>query len=164
MFCLTFCSVEYGRVQPSTKPFTITIKADKIEFSVNSDIWITVSITNTSDNDLDMSGGISSRTGLDPNYKFDVWDAKGRPTTKKVFRNEGDTGSPFNRVVKPGETYTEKQRISALYDLRSPGSYVIQVSRRRSDDKKDGLIESNKITIDITGPVSASPPAPRQEK
>jgi hypothetical protein len=138
------------RSNVGTQPFTIRIEAGKPEVKSGSEVWIKVHLINTGDRDLDMSGGFSDSTGLDPNYHFDVRDDRGKLIPRRVYPHpELDTGKPVNRTVKPQQSFTEDQRVSALYDMRRPGKYIIKVSRRASDNPKDGRIESNALTITI---------------
>jgi hypothetical protein len=152
LFFLWFAlsSFEFSQARPVRQPFTIVIQPQNGQPKSGSEVWINVRLTNSSNSDLDMSGGFSDTTRLDPNYHFDVRDEHGRPVPKRVYPHpELDTGSPVNRIVKPQETFTEEQRVSALYDMKRPGQYVIQVWRRASENPKDGVVKSNVITITV---------------
>ena len=88
-------------------------------------MWINVRLTNNSKQDIDASGGFSDLTGLDPNYVFDVRDSAGNLVPKRRYEHpELATGHPVNRTIKPGDSLTEEQGVSRLYDMSRPGKYV----------------------------------------
>ena len=128
-------------------PFTIAITAQSPTISVGSEVWIKVSITNRSNTSLDDSGGFTY-DGIDPNLQFDVRDGDGKSVPKrKVQHRELTAGQAVNRSIPAGQTFTQDQRVSAIYDMSKPGKYLIQVSRRASDNPKDGEIRSKPITV-----------------
>lgn len=142
---LTFCQ------QSNNPPFKIAITSETPTVVAESDVWIKVSLTNTSNHDLDDSGGYLTRIDLDPNFRFEVRDERGKLIPKRTYPHpELRTGYPVNRSISPGQTFTQEQRVSALYDMRKPGKYTIQVSRRASDNPKDGEIKSNIVTVTVT--------------
>ena len=133
------------------RQFTVTISAPTPSVKAGSDVWVVVKITNHSSGKLDESGSISGMTGLDPNLVFDVRDTRGNLIAKKVYEHpELATGHPVNRTIEPGETLTEQQNISRLYDIIQPGSYVVQVSRSPSGGPTSGVVKSNKVAIVVT--------------
>ena len=111
-----------------------------------------MSLTNTSGSDIDASANISDLTGLDPNFLFDVRDAAGNPVPKRPYEHpELAIGHALlNRIVKPGKTLEETAELCRLYDMRRPGDYDVQASRRASETKSDGVVKSNRIRITIT--------------
>jgi len=153
LFLLSFILGFLGRPSQAlspAQPFMIVIESENAKPKSGSEVWIKVSLTNRSSRDLDMSGGFSDTTGLDPNYHFDVRDEDGRLVPKRVYPHpELDTGKPVNRTVKSQETFMEEQRVSALYDMKRPGEYVVQVWRRASENPKDGVVRSNVLTITV---------------
>lgn len=139
-----------GQGVPSKAPFTITIALENSTVKAGEEVWIKVSIKNDSNRALDDSGGISDRTRIDPNLRFEVRDQGGKLAPKRIYQHpEIDTGSPLNRTIAPGETLTLEQRPSTLFDMNKPGKYAIQVSRRASDNPKDGEIKSNQVEVTI---------------
>lgn len=146
-----FGSLALARPLPAEKPFRITIETENANVKSGSEILLKVTLTNGSANELDMSGGFSDTTRLDPNYHFEVRDEHDRPVPKRTYKHpELDTGMPVNRTVRPKEAFTEEQRVSALYDMTRPGKYLIQVWRRASDNPKDGVVKSNILTVIVT--------------
>jgi hypothetical protein len=88
------------------------------------------------------------KTGdLDSTFRFEVRDTHGKLVPKRAYPHpELEPGSVRFRTISRGETYTQDQLVSALYEMRKPGKYVIQVWRR---DPKDD-IKSNVVTVMVT--------------
>ena len=148
LLCLASAIATLAQSHLGGQPFRIVIEAEHAEVKVGSDVWLKVSLTNNSDHDVDMSGGLNLSIGLDPNYIFEVHDDRGNLVPKRAYPHpELAPGMPVNQTVKPQKTLTEEQRVSALFDMRKPGKYLIHVSRRTSDNPKDGLIKSNEVTV-----------------
>lgn len=138
--------------QPQTdkRPFTIVVAAENSVVSPGADIWIKVSLTNSSNQNLDDSGSFSGRTSLDPNFQFDVRDQKGELVPKRRYEHpELDTGTPINRTLHPGESVTQEQRVSSLYDMTQPGKYRVQVSMPVPKGLGKGRVKSNVVTVTI---------------
>ena len=55
----------------------------------------------------------------------------------------------LDRIVKPGESIAGSQDISRLFEMSRPGKYVIQASRRISDEKDSEVVKSNKVTVTV---------------
>jgi hypothetical protein len=133
--------------QSNNPPFKIAISADSSTVVAESDVWIKVSLTNTSNQDLDDSGGYFTGIDLDPNFRFEVRDERGKLVPKRTYPHpELRTGYPVNRSISPGQTFTQEQRVSVLYDMREPGKYTIQVWRRNPEYD----IKSNIVTVTVT--------------
>jgi surface-anchored protein len=133
------------------QPFKISISTEKSEVKAGTDVWVKVSVTNTSNHVMDMSANINDMIGVNPNYTFDVRNSAGTPAAKRTYKHlELATGSPIFRSLKPGESLTDEQNLSRLDDFSQPGQYQIQVSQRVSDNDKDGVIKSNTITVTVT--------------
>jgi hypothetical protein len=132
-------------------PFSITLTAKNATVKSGTSVWVKIQLTNNSAQDLDESGTINGMTGADPNLSFDVRDEDGKLKQKKVHKHaELASGKPINRTIAPGQTLEEEQDVSRLFDTTEPGKYVIQVSRRVSDDQKNKLVKSNTITVTVT--------------
>jgi len=139
------------RDRAGKQQFTLVISTDKPVVNVGSDLSIMAPLTNDSDRDLDTSAIVSSRTGIDPNYLYDVRDSAGNPVPRRLYEHpELATGSAMFSDVKPDESVTLVHDINRLFDFSKPGKYVIQVSRRVPDPKKGVLTKSNKIVITVT--------------
>jgi len=138
-------------------PFAIVISAEEREVKYGARAMVKVELTNNSDHDLDMSTGINDFTAVDPNYVVDVRDSKGNSAPKRVYKHpEFATTSVRFGGVEPGKTYTSHELVGRLYDMSAPGDYVVQVSRRVSDNESDGFVKSNAITITVLPPPTLS--------
>ncbi len=150
-FVLISATVAFAGNQAAKAPFTIELSTDQPAVKAGSEVSIKVHLTNTSKRVLDCSGTISNLTGVDPNYVFEVRDEGNSAVPLRVYEHpELATGQPVSRSLKPGESFTDEQEVSRLIDMSRPGKYSIQVARRISDDKKDGVIKSNAITVTVT--------------
>jgi hypothetical protein len=136
----------------ANQPFTLVISSEAKSFKTGSAVEIKLSMTNNSDRDIDTSAAISDLTGVDPNFLFEVRDAAGNLVSKRVYEHpELATGRAIlNRVIKPGKSLEETSDLSRLYDMRRPGEYDVQASRRASESKEDGIVKSNRIRITVT--------------
>jgi hypothetical protein len=84
---------------------------------------------------------------LDSTLRFEVLDEHKKPVPIRHYPNEELRGGSVSfRDIKPGETITQNQRVSALYDMRRPGKYTIQVWKRNPDYD----IKSNIVTVTVT--------------
>ena len=55
----------------------------------------------------------------------------------------------MGRILKPGETLSEEQDISRLFDMSKLGKHVIQVSRNIPKTERDDGIKSNELTVTV---------------
>jgi hypothetical protein len=149
-FCCFFLAFSFAVCQQSNNPpFKIAITADSPTVVAESDVWIKVSLTNTSDHDL--KEGVAYITGnIDSSFQFEVRDNHGKLVPKRAYPHpELATGSVGFRTISRGETLTQGQLVSALYDMRKPGKYTIRVFRRINYNPKDD-IKSNVVTVTVT--------------
>jgi hypothetical protein len=115
--------------------------------TTGDDVTIDVSLTNTSNQVVSEGGMYKSGIELDSTLRFEVRDEHKKPVPLRTYPNEElGAGSVRFRNFKPGETTTQHQRVSALYDMRKPGKYTIQVWRRNPDYE----IKSNIVTVTVT--------------
>src|SRR6267142_5173378 len=131
-FCLI---VSLALCQQSNNPtFKIAITAENSTIVAGADISIKVSLTNTSNQDIYEGVMYKDGIGLDSTFRFEVCDEHGKLVPKRTYPHEElRTGKVTFRTISAGQTLTQPQPVSALYDLRKPGVYTIQVSRGASD-------------------------------
>ncbi|HEY8186313.1 MAG TPA: hypothetical protein VIF64_09605 [Pyrinomonadaceae bacterium] len=142
-------SLAFGQ-QPSQAPFKIAIAAENRTIVAGAEVSINVSLTNTSNQDINEGVMYKDATGLDSTFRFEVRDEHGKMVPKRTYPHpELATGSVKFRTISAGQTLTQSQPVSALYDMRKPGKYTIQVSRRVSDNPRDD-IKSNIVTVTVT--------------
>ncbi len=132
-------------------PLTIVIAVETPVVKAGSGVSVNGRLTNTSSKPLDASGCYCGPSGLDSYLTWEVRDDKGHLAAKKVYPHpELATGSAIlDRIVKPGESLAGSQDIGRLFDMTRPGKYVIQASRRVSDEKDSEIVKSNKVTVTI---------------
>lgn len=148
---VTLMMVALAVAQENVKqPFTITITTDTPVIKAGAPLLIKSQLTNTSGQDLNVSGGIDRDTGLKSNHIFDVRDKAGNSVTKKSHKQVGPlTGSVVFGTLKQGESSVHVEDVSRAYDLSRPGQYVIQISRPIPSDPQQ-VVKSNKITVTVT--------------
>lgn len=141
-----------GQNTGTPKPFSITISPQPAEAKAGSQIGVGIQMRNLSDHDVECT--VAPSNGVDRAYRYEVWDASGKllPRRKRKHPEIGETFSirpPCS--LKPGGVTDSSAIISTLYDLTSPGTYTVRVSRPIKDqDSKSGMIYSNKIKIAVT--------------
>jgi hypothetical protein len=145
--------------QSNNQPFKIAITAESSTVVAESDVSIKVSLTNTSDHDV-REGVMYGRGNIASIYRFEVRDEHGEMVPKRTYPHPelGYPGSVRFSTISPKQTITEDQEVSALYDMRKPGKYTIQVWRRNPDCD----IKSNIITITVIP--NGRVPAPKSGK
>lgn len=134
--------------QTAAPPFSIAISTDTPAVKVGADLSLKVHITNTSDHDINVSS--SYFEGTDASYRQDVRDGRGNLPRRAVREMSTRTSGHWIRhTLKPGQSVDTVTSISPEYDLSRAGEYTVQLSRPVSDDPKDGLVKSNKVTITV---------------
>jgi hypothetical protein len=128
-------------------PFKIEISAESSTIVAGDDVTIDVSLTNTSDQIVSEGAMYEGRFELDSTLRFEILDEHGKPVPKRHYPHEElRTGSVRFRDLRPGDTMTQHQTVSRLYDMRNPGKYTIQVWKRNPDYD----IKSKIVTVTVT--------------
>lgn len=136
--------------QPNQSPFKIVVAVENSTVVAGSEVTLDVSLTNTSNQDVSEGVMYKDATGIDSTLRFEVRDRNGKLIPKRTYPHpELATGSVKFRTISAGQTLTQRQTVSALYDLRKPGKYTVQAFRRISDNPNDD-IKSNIVTITVT--------------
>lgn len=147
-----FATPAFAQNTSTAKPFSITISPQPASAKAGSQIGIGIQMKNLSDHDINCSTAFAN--GVDKAFRYDVRDADGKsvPKRKRKHPEIGEEGSGYPPcVLKPGGTTTSSAVLSTVYDLETPGTYTIQVSRPISDQhEKSGMVYSNKITVTVT--------------
>jgi len=154
-----------GQSAPVETLFTIVISTEQSTFKSGDAIPVTVKLTNTSNEDLNVSSGVDLHTGILSNHLFQIRNELGEIVGKKsqpqphsqagndaAKPEEDPTGPETSKVIfgalKPGEHYSVVDDISRAFDLSRPGKYTIAVSHHGKS--KGEVVKSNVITITIT--------------
>jgi hypothetical protein len=142
------CPVGSSQTKPA---LSISVRAVRPFVRAGDEVSIEIRLTNNLSYDLNTSANVSDLVGVDPNYVFDVRDASGKPVPMRKYKYpESAFGHAIFGVVKSGETITLMQPVSRLHDMSRPGKYTVQVGRRVSDNPKEAVVKSNKITVTVT--------------
>jgi hypothetical protein len=158
LLMLTVVPATHCHATPDRKPlFSLTLSALTPSVESGSQVHLKVVMKNLSDHDLNYS--LCYSNGLDRAYEYDVRDSHGKALAI-LTRKHSEIGPTFKvwpaHLVKPGETDSSGGVISTFYDMTQPGEYTVQVSRAVSDNPKDGVVRSNKITVTIIRPLVSS--------
>lgn len=159
-------SVACCQATPATqRPFSLTLSTPTANVESGSVVQIMIAMKNLSDHDVDCTPNETNR--LDTAFEYDVRDGDGKPVEswEKKHPEVGQVFSPrMPRSLKPGETINTGEVISSHYNMTQPGEYTIQVSRRISNDAKDGVVKSNKITVTVVDSTPKAPPPPQTQR
>jgi hypothetical protein len=147
----------FGQVAKS--PYSITISTDKPTVAAGSNVFIKVKLTNISNEVVDCST-YDLAGGTDRYYQFDVRDENGAPVKKRDLSLYHDGSWRGKCDLEPGKSMESEKLVSWLHDFSKPGKYLIQISRRFSDDPNPQYAKSNTITITVLPP---DPPADEQK-
>jgi hypothetical protein len=146
----TYAAVSLGQQPTSKQPFAVVISTDNSTVKIGSAIPIRIELTNTSNKDLNVSGGIDADTGMKSNHLFEIRGPDGKLLAKKLHKQSGPlTGDAVFGALKAGESSVHVEDISRAYDMSRPGRYVIQMSRPVPEDPRQ-LVKSNVLTVTIT--------------
>jgi hypothetical protein len=135
----------------ASPPYTLKITAEASTVKAGTDVYITIQITNTSKSDIDCTIAANNVLGVDVKYQYYVRDTAGGLISKrKTNHPEWSPGHIRLCTIKPGEVATsEGNRVSNLYDMSTPGQYMLRVTRALSDAPND-VVKSNIIKITVT--------------
>ena len=159
--------------QNSTKaPVSITLSSPHSEYVVGQQIEIDITLENTSDKEISVVQD-NARSKAELSYEIDVLDGSGRrpPYLRwgKIlhgqYPGDGTIGDVFDSQqlhhLQPHETLSDSAVLNTIYDLSSPGQYVIQatktspvsaVKKRFPGTQPDKPVASNAIKITIAKP------------
>jgi hypothetical protein len=141
-----FVSLAFSQ-HPNPAPFEIAISTDSPTVVAESDVSIKVSLTNKSNQDVNEGVMFKDGISLDSTFRFEVRDEHGKLVPQRTYpHDELRTGSVIFRTISAGQTLTQPQPVSTLYDMRKPGKYTIQVWRRNPEYD----IKSNIVTVTVT--------------
>ena len=88
-------------------------------------------------------------TNVDPTFLFDLRNDDGHPLPRRVYRFPENGGHAWFGTLKPGESMKSDADLRRLFDLKRPGKYTLQVSRRVPETLGGGTIKSNVITLTV---------------
>jgi hypothetical protein len=141
-----------GATDNSSHPFTITINAHQENVRPGEEIRVHIVLTNVSDQPLVVLMS-PNPAEAELHYTVFVHDQSGKNASETDYgrriRLRQLIGSDAATVLKPGEKLEELTVLTKVFDLSAPGEYEVQLSRPVSEDSKDGIVKSNKITVAV---------------
>ena len=140
-------------------PFSIAISPLQQSIAAGTEVKVEIALKNISNREIYLSKSNAS-SQAEFHFVVEAHDDTGKPVPdteygRRVMRRETKKrsvlfGSEIFFTLQPGEIFQDEVIASKLYDLSQPGKYVIQLSRRVSDNPKDGVGKSNEITVTVT--------------
>ncbi len=171
---ILIANILVAQTRTESPKLTIVVSADKSEIPLDSEIEISITITNSSEEPLTLSFGHHGR--MPDGYQFDLQDDQGKVVARfgprykqlsngNMFRlPDRPAGSMRWGELKPGKSMVDHATISDDYKFDHPGKYTIQVSRKES--WMSSPICSNIITITVLpkgSKSSSDEPTPAQQ-
>jgi hypothetical protein len=152
--------------QTSRQPFTVLIQCPQSEVKGGTEVRLLITVTNTSDQDVDLYKTPGPDGHAEDVNKIDVRDASGnllKRADSQIIEIGGTQHTVPKRfrisrkgvILKPGESLEDFTILSNLFDLSKPGKYTVTAqNERRSGDSSHELkliyVKSNTITITVT--------------
>jgi hypothetical protein len=137
-----------AQVPQAGASFVITISAPEDEVQVGTDARVVITLKNISDRQV-LVGRHSGVDSPEFTYRIEVRNALGQTVEATAYARGVRPESGINTVdyVQPGGIAVQTAHVAKLVNLRRPGRYTVQVSRR---DPKSGLVvKSNEITLSV---------------
>jgi len=125
--------------QAGQQPFALAVSAGEV-YKAGSNIYVTITQTNTSDHPMMCGAYVVGSSNLSFDYLIKDENGNKLPIRPGVYQMPGSYQTCGE--LAPGERTSAEYWISWLYDLSSPGSYTIQISRRTGDNKHP-IVKSN---------------------
>jgi hypothetical protein len=143
LLVLGFIGSMYG--QNTSPAFSLTIQEQEKPAVAGSEVYITVTQTNTSKADVGCDS--MSRGSTDLALRYYIKREDGTPLTQRA--NAYDYMTDISQCqLPPGESVTRRYLLSWLFDLSVPGKYSVQVARH-GEPYTEPQIMSNIITLQV---------------
>jgi hypothetical protein len=140
-------------------PFSIAISPLQQSIAAGTEVKVEIALKNISNREIYLSKS-NGRSQAEFVFVVEAHNDAGEPAPeteyqRRVMRRETTKRNVlfWSEIIlnlKPGEILQDEAIVSNLYDLSRPGRYLIQVSRRVSDNPKDGVVKSNIIAVTVT--------------
>ncbi|MGO9231209.1 MAG: hypothetical protein ACLQKA_18630 [Bryobacteraceae bacterium] len=141
--------------QPKKPAFSIAISAPQFAVKAGSPMVLQLTLTNTTDHDLNVSHAHINGTLL-RYMDVKVFDKDGQPVAetdygmglhgRRLWPIFGDAGT--SESIKPSEAVHEESDLNKEFDLSKPGKYTVQAERMDSTVRE--VVKSNVITFTVT--------------
>ena len=120
----------------------------------SAEVTLYVSVKNVTDHEVRIVRSPGRIPKQELRYHVDIRDSDGRRPPETSYFKDLNSPSTFvqtsniGHYLKPGECVTDAIVLTKMYVLKSPGKYIVRVSRSIPD--LDGVkVKSNEITITI---------------
>lgn len=147
-----------GPVAQNPKPaLKLILLPDKITVTPDSKFDLSIKWISQSNKAVSCMQKFSSNK-IDENYVYDVRNSSGQPVLR--VPNKGKQGvTPLSPCgVGPGASFeTSVGCVMCAFEMRKPGVYTVQVSRRDPDHPGRILGTSNRVTVTVIPKKSETP-------
>ncbi|HEY6414455.1 MAG TPA: S9 family peptidase [Edaphobacter sp.] len=133
-------------------PFSIVISAPEDEVQIGSDARVVITLKNLSSRQI-LIAGHAGTNNPEFSFRIEVRDAERREVEESAYargiRNDRAQAEGRSTVdyVQPGGASVQTAHIAKLVNLRRPGRYTVQVSRK--DPASGVTVKSNEITLNL---------------
>jgi hypothetical protein len=137
--------------------YSLTIRASRPEYRLGSQVVLEVITKNTSEHEIHSApvDWVSSPGA----FAIELLDAAGQPVAatplgdaiqkgEALWSDSSQLSATERPILKPGGSRMDEIHLDALFNLKRPGKYTVQVHRR--DENTQVKVNSNTITITIT--------------
>ena len=147
-------------------PVNVLIQCKQAIVKSGSEVKLLITVTNTSDQDVDLYKTPGPDGQAEDVNKIEVRDGSGNALPRAdvqtveiggVLRTfpKKMTKSRMGVILKPGDSLEDFTILSNIFDLSKPGKYTVTVqNERRSSDSSNELkliyVKSNTITVTVT--------------
>lgn len=130
-------------------PFEIKLSTLTPVIASGQKISIQIELKNVSSQQIDCSSMLED-TGLDTSFRYEVRDPDGKTMNIRPEEHADHvTGNVVFCTLQPGQTMVRNvDSIARVFDIRTPGTYGIKVSRPVQGNPKS-LITSNQVTVQV---------------
>ncbi len=132
-------------------PFSIAIGAAEDEVQVGADARVVITLKNLSNRQM-LIAGHAGTNNPEFSYRIEVRTANGHEVEATAYgagiRSERaqEAGRTTVDYVQPGGVSVQTAHLGKLFNLRQPGRYIVQVSRK---DASGVTVKSNEITLNV---------------
>ena len=145
---MLLCAASLAQAGP---PFALFLHAQEPTIKSNSEVNVVVTLENISSREI---GILKSTPEFD--YSVDVRDEAGKivPDTDygRKLKTPGTVEISASAIIvplKPNEVIEDRLCVSKLYEMHTPGKYLIKMSRTIPEDIGKGVVNSNSITVTV---------------
>jgi dipeptidyl aminopeptidase/acylaminoacyl peptidase len=138
------------RAGDNSGSFSITISAPEDEVQVGSDARVNITLTNTAGHQM-LFGHHPGANNPEFSFRIEVRSAAGHAVEETAYGREAlqhqQAESRTVDYLQPGQTVVQTAHIEKLVDLKRPGRYTVQVSRK--DPEKGVVVRSNEVVLNV---------------